>query len=751
MPTDREPQRGLELHLLLLACLVAPWSAAAVRLHPRDATSLALLASEWNGFNGSESWGGLRHADCTAMEGVFCDRDGFVLALMLTMKNFGVPLPTMITRFHRLETLLLIFCEVTGTIPDALSRMTQLNTLVLSGNSITGTLPGGFSRLTNLEYLYLANNLLSGPITPLSNLPQLKDLNLAQNSFNGSLPSELGNFTSLTSLFLTYNHFSGSIPSSMGNMASLKTLALHYNLLTGTIPGTLSHLHSLTRLHLTSNQLTGSIPESLGLLSALKLLMLERNLLHGSIPASLASLQQLERLALTGNQLSGSIPAVLGDMPLLQYLFLSSNSLSGSIPTALGKLTNLIGLFLSENQLCGTIPSTLSNLSKLRELLVGYNMLCGPVEPIVRAMRNLSVLYLSGNQFSGRLPSASSPRLTQFRVDGNFFSHGEVKFRNCSAVVWDTSGNCLAGSLRVCDRASIQRPAAGCASFCGVEVGAAGPECGGHGYCSVNAFTAAGECVCDPNYMLNSSNSNSCVAGAVGASLASGSASVSLQGSAYVSLQGSASVLSNGSILLTGGAPNQHGAAFASPALRLFYFPRKSSLCGIELAFTAAFSFVMSPGGQGAVGEGLAFVVAAVASDKGAIVGLGGVGRRSMGVEFDSVLSVKHRDPNDNHVGVNVGGSPVSLASATAPLILNDAQTKHAWIHYDPTSGGTLRIFLSSDPVQPLTPALTVNVSLCSALKPTASDSLFLFGFVAISSSQAQRHDILSWNFTTCV
>ncbi|GJP53288.1 hypothetical protein CLOM_g12455 [Closterium sp. NIES-68] len=183
MPTDREPQRGLELHLLLLACLVAPWSAAAVRLHPRDATSLALLASEWNGFNGSESWGGLRHADCTAMEGVFCDRDGFVLALMLTMKNFGVPLPTMITRFHRLETLLLIFCEVTGTIPDALSRMTQLNTLVLSGNSITGTLPGGFSRLTNLEYLYLANNLLSGPITPLSNLPQLKDL-LCSNVVN---------------------------------------------------------------------------------------------------------------------------------------------------------------------------------------------------------------------------------------------------------------------------------------------------------------------------------------------------------------------------------------------------------------------------------------------------------------------------------------------------------------------------------------------------------------------------------------
>ncbi|GJP53292.1 hypothetical protein CLOM_g12458, partial [Closterium sp. NIES-68] len=636
---------------------------------------------------------------------------------------------------------LLLVCEVTGTIPDALFSLEQLNILVLSGNPVTGNLPMGFSRLTNLELLYLANNRLSGPITPLSNLPRLKELFLPQNSFSGSLPSELGNFTALTCLDLSYNLLSGSIPSSMGNMASLQRLELLYNKLTGTIPATLSRLHSLTYLDLASNRLTGSIPDSIGFISALKFLGLNHNLLHGSIPASLASLQQLERLTLGDNQLSGGIPAVLGDLPVLQNLVLFSNPLSGSIPTALGKLTNLLGLFITDNQLHGTVPSTLSNLSKLQELLLGNNQLCGPIDPIVRAMRNLSVLFLRGSQFSGRLPSASSPSLTQYRVGGNFFSHGEVKFRNCSAVVWDTSGNCLAGSLRVCGRASNQRPAAGCASFCGVEVGAADPLCGGHGYCSVNAFTAAGECVCDPNYMLNSSNSNACVSGAVGASLASGSA--------YVSLRGSASVLSNGSILLTGGAPNQQGAAFASPVMRLFHIPDKRSPCGTQLGFLAAFSFAMSPGGQGRGGEGLAFVVAAASSEKGAIVGLGGVGRRSVGVEFDSVLSVKHSDPNDNHVGVNVGGSPVSLASATAPLILNDAQTKHAWIHYDPTSAGTLRVFLSSDPVQPLTPTLTASVSLCSALKPTASDSLFLFGFVALSGSQPQRHAIFSWSFTT--
>ncbi|CAI5518871.1 unnamed protein product [Closterium sp. Naga37s-1] len=154
-------------------------------------------------------------------------------------------------------------------------------------------------------------------------------------------------------------------------------------------------------------------------------------------------------------------------------------------------------------------------------------------------------------------------------------------------------------------------------------------------------------------------------------------------------------------------------------------------------------------GGSSTAGEGLAFVVTAAAPQEAAAgVGLGGVGKRSVAVEFDSVLSVKHSDPNDNHVGVNVGGSPVSFASATAPLILNDSHTKHAWIHYDPTSGGTLRVFLSASQQQPYKAVLMARVSLCSALKPTVGNASFLFGFVAASNS-TQRHDILWWNIVT--
>ncbi|GJP80484.1 hypothetical protein CLOP_g10692 [Closterium sp. NIES-67] len=743
----QELRQGVELSLLLLllllgslACLVPPWGAAAVRVHPRDVSNLAWLASEWNGFNGSDTWS-LSYADCRAMEGIRCDRDGRVIAIELGLKNFQAPIPAMISRFTRLRYLTLLFCQLTGPLPNTLCDLPSLVSLNLGGNSISGTLPDGFSRLVSLEYLILGVNRISGPIDLLSSLVHLTHLNLRQNFFNGSLPSELGNFTTLTVLNFDGNLFSGSIPPSMGEMSLLQQMVLSFNQLSGTIPDSLGHLRGLTHLALAGNQLTGSIPDSFSALDSLTDLILMDNLLSGSIPTALASLPKLRAIMASSNQLSGSIPAALGDLLLLDYLSLSYNPMSGSIPTAIGKLTNLMLLDLSGNQFYGTVPSSLSDLSKLQYLFLTNNQFWGTIEPITRTMRNLRMLFLSWNQFSGRLPSPASSTLEQYQVDTNFFTHGEVKFKNCSAVTWTTDANCLAASASVCGRASTQRTAAVCAAFCGVEIGATGPVCGGHGYCSVNAFIGEGECVCDPNYMLDSSNTNACVAGATGASLESGSA--------YVSLWGSASVLSNGSILLTTGTPNQQGAAFASPTLRLFHFPDKRSRCGTELGFLAAFSFAMTPGNHGSGGEGLAFVVAAASPGKGASVGLGGVGRRSVGVEFDSVLSVKHSDPNDNHVGVNVGGSPVSLASATAPLILNDAQTKHTWIRYDPTSGGTLRVFLSSDPVQPLTPTLTASVSLCSILKPTASDSLFLFGFVALSGSQPQAHTILSWNVTT--
>ncbi|CAI5518920.1 unnamed protein product, partial [Closterium sp. Naga37s-1] len=210
-------------------------------------------------------------------------------------------------------------------------------------------------------------------------------------------------------------------------------------------------------------------------------------------------------------------------------------------------------------------------------------------------------------------------------------------------------------------------------------------------------------------------------------------------------LSGSALTSADGALLLTPKANATWGTAFTVAPLPLFSYFNTKATCGYQLAFNVSLAFSLDPEAE-AGGDGLVFVVAAALPDR-----LGGVGKRSVAVEFDSVLSVKHSDPNDNHVGVNVGGSPVSLTSATAPLILNDAHTKHAWIHYDPTSGGTLRVFLSSDPQQPLNPILRARVSLCSILQPKASSAAFYVGFTASSTTGPQAHSVLNWTFTAGV
>ncbi|CAI7859185.1 unnamed protein product [Closterium sp. NIES-54] len=75
--------RGMELYRLLLpglACLFALTGVASVRLYPGEVDILLELASWWNSFDGSETWQ-LRYADCRALDGIMCNRDGFVTDL----------------------------------------------------------------------------------------------------------------------------------------------------------------------------------------------------------------------------------------------------------------------------------------------------------------------------------------------------------------------------------------------------------------------------------------------------------------------------------------------------------------------------------------------------------------------------------------------------------------------------------------------------------------------------------------------
>ncbi|CAI7907262.1 unnamed protein product [Closterium sp. NIES-53] len=546
---------------------------------------------------------------------------------------------------------------------------------------------------------------------------------------------------------LVGNMLMETIPSVIGSITTLQKLDLSATGMLGTIPDWISTMPRLISLQIRGNYLNGSIPASLSRLTQLTTLDIGKNrYLEGSIPAELFNLLKLEELNLEKSGLNGTIPASLGALSRLSILQLAWSNISGTLPSSIGSLTHLDVLYLESMHLTGTVPRSYSNLQNLGLLLMNRNSLSGDMYGITSTMTNLLTLDVSSNQFTGRLPAPPSSRLQFYYAHRNYFSHGTVvPPKNNLTFYSNVFQNCLLNASMVAGAYERQRSAEECAAFCGVAAGDARPLCSGHGMCSFNASVQESACTCDSNFD-NQAGPHSCAYSVL--------PSTESSQSTPVSLTAAATQLFNGTLILTPSATNASGAAVLQTPIRLFHFIDSPGPCGTPFAFNVSLSFAMkavTPGGPGMGGEGLAFVVSAAAPQgaSAAGVGLGGVGKRSVAVEFDSVLSVKHSDPNDNHVGVNVGGSPVSLASATAPLILNDAHTKHAWIHYDPTSGGTLRVFLSSDPQQPLGPTLRARVSLCSILQPTAVETNFFFSFVASNTEAAQENVILKWEIVT--
>ncbi len=269
-----------------------------------------------------------------------------------------------------------------------------------------GVLPPSLEQLSELEQLNLS---ISGPAEPfpqwLTQLQNLRRLNVANHPWTGALPASLADLTGLTHLVLTSGALAGEIPQAIGQLTQLQELSLSGNQLSGQIPDELTQLAALERLRLGANSLSGSIPENIGALQSLRELSLAGTQLSGSIPDSLGSLEQLETLLLGNNNLSGNIPASIGGLSSLITLNLGGNQLTGPIPEAFGNLSQLQNAFLSGNMLTGPLPDTLGNLDQLRNLNLSNNSISGSFPSQLISVSDLRHLNLSGNQLSGFLPN----------------------------------------------------------------------------------------------------------------------------------------------------------------------------------------------------------------------------------------------------------------------------------------------------------------------------------------------------------
>ena len=128
----------------------------------------------------------------------------------------------------------------------------------------------------------------------------------------------------------------------------------------------------------------------------------------------------------------------------------------------------------------------------------------------------------------------------------------------------------------------------------------------------------------------------------------------------------------------------------------------------------------------------------------------GGLGYSNSGVGLSVEFDVRKDawDPDGNHIGLNFGGSVVSVATASLNFSLLGPALTYVWITYEP-GNKVLRVYASkqSSP-QPATPVLQYFVSLCVLLRdqPLSSDSTDYFvGFTAEGSMQPA---VSNWCFS---
>ncbi|KAL0863830.1 hypothetical protein Bca101_042948 [Brassica carinata] len=231
------------------------------------------------------------------------------------------------------QTLDVGYNKLTGKLPRSLLNCSFLRFLSVDNNRIEDTFPFWLKALPNLQVFTLRSNRFFGHLSPPDqsplSFPELRILELSDNSFTGSLPP---------SFFVNWKASSIKIDEDgriyMGDYKHAyyvyeDTMDLQYK---GLFMEQGKVLTSYNTIDFSGNKLEGQIPESIGLLKALIALNLSNNAFTGHIPLSLANVTELESLDLSRNHLSGTIPRELGSLSFLAYISVAHNQLKGEIP-----------------------------------------------------------------------------------------------------------------------------------------------------------------------------------------------------------------------------------------------------------------------------------------------------------------------------------------------------------------------------------------------------------------------------------
>ncbi|XP_050903893.1 leucine-rich repeat receptor-like serine/threonine-protein kinase BAM3 [Lathyrus oleraceus] len=240
--------------------------------------------------------------------------NGRLIELDLSTNKLAGQVPRSLCIGKKLKILILLNNFLVGSLPNELGECYTLQRVRLGRNYLTGSIPNGFLYLPEISLLELQNNFLSGFLAQQeitnTNSSKLREMNLSNNRFSGSLPSSIGYFPNLQILLLHGNRFSGEIPQDIGKLKNILRLDMSFNNFSGKIPIEIGECFSLTYLDLSQNQLSGPIPIQVSQIHILNYLNVSWNNLNQTLPKELGSIKGLTSADFSHNNFSGSIPEI---------------------------------------------------------------------------------------------------------------------------------------------------------------------------------------------------------------------------------------------------------------------------------------------------------------------------------------------------------------------------------------------------------------------------------------------------------
>ncbi|KAI5074784.1 hypothetical protein GOP47_0010745 [Adiantum capillus-veneris] len=228
----------------------------------------------------------------------------------------------------------------------------------------------------------------------------------------------------------------------------------------------------------------------------------------------------------------------------------------------------------------------------------------------------------------------------------------------------------------------------------------------------------------------------------------------------YPSWVSTVMVFRNTSILQESGwlQMNPYTNATVGRALYKTTFQMQNSTNGSLSSFNTSFVFSMNTDrGKEYYGDGLAFLICPnpfrgedLQVSSGGYLGMfnsstvGMLRNKVFAVEFDTHQNIPFKDPNDNHIGVDLN-SVISLKTnnlSTLGIVLNEGKKLVCWVDYDGLQR-YLWVYLAHSPSdKPSSPAIAMALDLAPYMK----DNMYV-GFSSATGTRAELHTVHSWWF----